>query len=155
MATWERYEDAARAVIAKFKEYLGLERVEAAKKEYQGAVESWNIEVAGYREGDNRLVVFECRRRKRNVEKGEMGAFEHVIRDLGAQGYVVSQENLSKGARRIAEYHGIIHIPFRWDEKTGDYFLKVLNDVFIQITDRAGGADFAIVKLVPPEQNVT
>jgi hypothetical protein len=134
MAIWERYEDAARDAIGKVKEYLNLQKLESEKKKYQGDINSWEIEISGYQEGDGRLAVFECRRRGRNIQKGEMGAFEHEIRDLGAKGYIVSEKGLSKGAKKIAEHHEIVHIPFNWDPGTEDYVLKILNQIFAKVT---------------------
>jgi Restriction endonuclease len=152
MKTWERYEDAARELIHRFKGHLDLQSVEDTKKKYQGKVEGWEIEVAGYSEGDGKLVVFECRHRGRNVGKSEMAAFAYTVQDLGAKkGYIVSQKGLSKGARSIATFHDIRHIPFSWEESTGDYLMRILDTAFVQKSDKAGVRDVVKLKVVPPQ----
>ena len=62
MQNWERYSYAARAAIKAIADDLGLESVVDAKKEFQGEITRWEIDVAAYAKGSGELVVFECRK---------------------------------------------------------------------------------------------
>lgn len=129
-AAWERYEDAGREVMRLLAKDIGVEEVVDKKQEFQGTACPWEIEVAGYK-SDGTLVVFECRKRGRNVEKGEMGSFAYVIEDLEAEGYVVCQKKFSKGAKKIADHHKIEHINLQFDQETGQKVIEFLGRCFV------------------------
>src|SRR5262245_60979707 len=101
MQLWERYEDAVREAIRKRAGKLGLDRVGDVTKGHDGAAAWWELDVTAYEKGSGQVVVFECRKRGRNVEKGEMASFAYTLNDLGAKGFIVSQKELGKGAREI------------------------------------------------------
>ena len=103
------------------------------EKEYPGTVIPWEIEVAGYKR-DGTLVVFECRKRGRNVEKDEMASFAYTIEDLGAEKYVIFQKKFSKGAQKIADHHKINHIQLQLDEKTEQMLIGFLGRCFATVT---------------------
>lgn len=130
MQAWEQYEDAGREVMRLLAKDIGVEEVVEKKQDFQGTVTPWEIDVAGYK-GDGTLVVFECRKRGRNVEKAEMGAFAYAIEDLGAKGYVVCQKTFSKGAQRIADHQEIEHIKLQWDKDTGQKVIEFLGRCFM------------------------
>lgn len=135
MEPWERYEDAAREAIRMIAKDLGIDRVVDEKKEYNGECTPWELDVTAFAKGTEQLIVFECRKRGRKVEKGEMAAFAFTVSDLGAKGYIVSQRGLGKGAKQIAEKKGIDHMQFTWNEETGDLVLKWLNNVYATTSD--------------------
>lgn len=129
METWETYENAAMNVVRHFMDELGLESVADKKQDYQGKATSHNLEVAAYRKGDRKLVVFECKdRTSRNVEKGMMREFAYIIRDLDASpGYYFSRRSLGKGAQEIADLENVGHMKFNIDENTGTQVVEFLN----------------------------
>jgi hypothetical protein len=131
---WEKYEDAARAVIEQIKVDLGLDRVFPAKAKFQGKVTKWEIDVTAFAKGTDQLVVFECRHRGRNVEKAQMGAVAYTVHDLGAKGFVISKKELSKGAKEVARAEGIGHMQFLWDKDTGDSILRWLNKIYVSVS---------------------
>lgn len=129
MESWERYEDAAREVVRLLGHDIGLASVVPEKTEFEGQVEDWEIDVAGY-DVVGKLVVFECRKRSRPVEKGHMAHFAYVVEDLGAKGFVVSQKGLSSGAKNIANRHAIQHITLQWDQNTDQKLVEFIGRFF-------------------------
>ena len=136
MRVWERYEDAAREAVRRIAADLGLDHVVDEKKEYDGKSTSWELDVTAYAKGTGELVVFECRKRGRNVEKGEMASFAYTIKDLNAKGFIVSQKKLGKGASEIAAHEGIQHVQFTWNAETGDHVLKWLSQIYASVSDQ-------------------
>src|SRR5262245_25617625 len=134
MKNWERYEDAVREVLARIADEIGLESVVKEKKEYDGDATSWELDVTAFEKGTGDLVVFECKKRGRNVEKGEMGKFAFTLIDLGAKGFLVSEKRLSKGAQEIADHKGIGHMQFKCNLETGDSVLRWLNTVYSNLS---------------------
>ena len=129
MPSWERYEDAAREVVRLLAHEIELASVVSEKKEFERHVEDWEIDVAGYH-ASGKLVVFECRKRSRKVEKGHMAHFAYVVEDLGAKGFVVSQKGLSSGAKNIAKHHAIQHITLQWDQDTSQKLVEFMGRFF-------------------------
>jgi hypothetical protein len=126
---WESYEDVAREVVRCLAHEIGLVKVVDTKAVFQGAVENWEIDVAAY-QFDGKLVVFECRKRSRNVEKGDMAHFAYVVEDLGAKGFLVSPRGLAKGAQNIANHHAIDHMKLVWDEGSSQRIVDFLGRFF-------------------------
>jgi hypothetical protein len=141
--SWENYEDAARDVLGRIKDDLGLDRMYPAKDSFQGEATKWELDVTAFAKGSDQLVVFECRKRGRNVEKAEMGSFAYTLKDLKAKGFVVSQKQLGKGAQEIARHEGIGHMQFNWDEETGDSVLRWLRTVIATVSDTLALSDGA------------
>jgi hypothetical protein len=148
---WESFEDAFRAILEAHKEFFGLDSVEPAPgtaKAASGYV--YNIEVLGYTKGDERLVLFECRRKKRNVEPGEAGEFAYRILTTGAnKGYFVTtlDKGLSEGAKMHADYEQIGHIQLSADATPHEYVMKYLNNFFVGVVGRltlGGSASFEV-----------
>jgi hypothetical protein len=148
METWEQYEDAARDAIRKIANDIGLDRVVDQKKGYDGESTWWELDVTGYAKGTGQLVVFECRRRSRNVEKGEMASFAYTVNDLKAKGFIVSQKQLGKGAKEIAQHEGIGHMQFKWDAETGDHVLRWLHNIYAAVSDKLETKHFISVEQV-------
>jgi len=92
MESWRTYEDAVRSIINQHKEIFELVSVEPAPVKLEGkSGTSWNIEIAGYKTGQRRIVILEVRRKTtRNLEPEEVGGFAYRIEDVGAEkGYMV------------------------------------------------------------------
>jgi hypothetical protein len=131
--TGQPYEDAIRNVIRVLKDELGLASVSDDNGDIAGTVEKWQIDVAAYQKGDQKLVVFECKDRGRNLEKSQAAAFAVTIEDLGAaKGYLVTQKMLSKGAKNVAAWKGIEHMRVEWDDSTNQAIIDFLGRTFIQ-----------------------
>src|SRR3954453_13143763 len=126
------YEDAVRNVIRALKDELGLARVSEENGDIKGKVEKWQIDVAAFQKGDQKLVVFECKDRGRNLEKSQAAAFSVTIEDLGAaKGYLVTQKKLSRGAKKVADWKGIGHLQIVWDEKSDQAIISFLDRTFV------------------------
>jgi hypothetical protein len=83
---WECFEDAFLWIVDALKECFGLEKVEPGpgKAKSESGYE-YDIEVMGYTKGDQKLVLFECRRKSRNLEPAHAGGFAYRMKTTGAK----------------------------------------------------------------------
>ncbi len=138
---WKNFEDVFRAILAMHMDFFELEEVEPTSKPIPGIarkVKPWAIDVVGYRKGTNRLVLFEVKRRGRNVEPEQAAGFAYRILDTEAEaGYIVTtmDRNLSSGAKEIANYEKIGHIQLQKDSTPDDYVMRIADNMFVGITD--------------------
>ncbi len=133
--TWERYEDAARALITQLQHELGLGKVDNKKGRYNGQRVKWQIDVAGYELNTQKLVLFECKLRSRKIHREQVTHFRCVIEDLGAeQGFIISDKGITKDAKKLADSYGIKVLPLFWNRDTGDYLFTILSRTFVKIT---------------------
>jgi len=139
---WEIFERTVRSVVTRHRDFFGLEHVEPGVTKVRGkSGYEWNIDVAGTKSGSHRTVIFEVRRRKKNVEPAEMAALAYQIQDTGSEkGYVVTKldRGPSKGAGLIAESEQIAHIEVAADSTPEIYLMKCLKDWFVGIADTMG-----------------
>jgi len=135
---WESFEDAFRAILEAHKEFFGLDRVEPAPgtaKAESGYV--YDIEVMGYSTGDDKLILFECRRRSRNLEPKDAGELAYRIQTTGAKkGYFVTtlEKGLGEGAKAIADYERIGHIQLSANATAHEHVMKYVNNLFVSVT---------------------
>jgi len=135
---WERFEDAFRAIIDQHKDFFGLESIEPGKSKAPTASGYvYDVEVMAYRKGDRRFVLFECHRKRRNLEPGDAGEFAYWIERTGAgSGYFVTKlgKRLSKGAQLLADYERIGHNQLSENATPLDYVMKFMNDTFVGVS---------------------
>ncbi len=136
--TWRSYEDAFRSIVAQHQNVFGLESVEPTTGRAEGASgHVWDIEVIGYSSGQRKMVIFEVRKKSRNIEPEAAVAFAGRIEDTGSEkGYFVTplDRTLSKGAQRIADYHEIGHVQLSVDSTPENHVMKYLNGFFVGLT---------------------
>jgi hypothetical protein len=138
--SWRSYEDAFRSIVAQHQRVFGLESVEPAARHTQGASgHVWDIEVIGYTSGQRKMVIFEVRKKSRNIEPEAAAGLAYRIDDTGSdKGYFVTSlgRTLSKGARKIADFNEIGHIQLSVDSTPENYVMKYLNDFFVGLTSK-------------------
>jgi hypothetical protein len=144
---WESFEDAFRAILETHKDFFGLDSVEPAsgKAEAQSGY-VYDIEVMGYSKGDEKLVLFECRRKSRNLEPRDAGEFAFRIQTTGAKkGYFVTtlEKGLAEGAQTIADHAQIGHIQVSANATPHEYLMKYLSNFFAGVADRFTVSDVA------------
>src|SRR5271157_3324305 len=122
MEEWLNYEDKFREIVSQNPDDFELTSVADTKRDYWGAITSWNIDVSG--QSGDRLVVYECRDRKRKPTKPDLGELAFRLDDLNAKGFVVSPKGFTSGAQEIASAKNIEHIPFTFDANTGDFTVR-------------------------------
>lgn len=138
---WKNFEDVFRAILAMHMNFFELEKVEPTSKPVPGHARKfkpWAIDVVGYRKGTKRLVLFEVKRRGRNVEPEQAAGFAYRILDTEAEaGYIVTTmgRDLSSGAKEIADYEKIGHIQVEKDSTPDDYTMKIADNMFVGVTD--------------------
>lgn len=137
---WKSFEDAFRAILETHKEFFGLEGVEPAPaKATANSGYVYDIEVMGYSKGDKKLVLFECRRKSRNLEPKDAGELAYRIQTTGAKkGYFVTtlEKGLAQGAKTIADYEKIGHIQLSANATPKEHLMKCLNSFFVGLTDK-------------------
>jgi len=137
---WESFEDAFRAILEAHKDFFGLGRVEPGLAE--AAAESgyvYDIEVLGYAKGDDKLVLFECRRKSRNLEPKDAGEFAYRVFTTSAKkGYFVTtlDKGLSEGAKKIADFEQIGHICLSAEATPHEYVMKYLDNFFTGVVSK-------------------
>jgi hypothetical protein len=136
--SWRSYEDAFRSIVAQHQDVFGLESVEPIAGHVEGSAgHVWDIEVIGYTSGRRKMVIFEVRKKSRNIEPEAAGALAYRIEDTGSEkGYFVTPlgRTLSKGARKIADFKQIGHIQLSVDSTPENHVMKYLNDFFVGLT---------------------
>ena len=147
---WKSFEDVFREILGRHKEFFGLEDVEPGPAKVAGRarrVRPWDIEVVGYRKEDRRLVIFECRRRGRNVEPGHAAEFAYRIDDTGAETgfFVTTLENgLSQGAQEVADYERIGHIRLSREATPDEYVMRCMDNIFVGLAETLTFSDEAV-----------
>ena len=96
MEEWLNYEVKFREIVSQNPDDFELTSVADTKRDYRGAITSWNIDVSG--QSGDRLVVYECRDRKRKPTKPDLGELAFRLDDLNTKGFVVSPKGFTSGA---------------------------------------------------------
>jgi len=140
--SWQSYEDAFRRIVAENKKVFGIESVEKTTGRLKGVSgHVWNIEVIGYASGERKIVIFEVRKKSRNIEPEETGALAYRIEDTGAEkGFFVTPlgRTLSKGAKKIATFKRIGHVQLSVDSTPENYLMKYLRKFFVGLSSNMG-----------------
>lgn len=138
-------------IVARFRDELGLARVEDKQHLPGESGTNWEIEIVAYRKGDEKLVVFECRRYPNSrIAQEEVGGFAYRVRDLGAsKGYIVTPVGLQSGGDLVAQHEKIDVIKLSPDATTDDYVMQFLNKIFVGIADTITVTDEVSVRLIP------
>jgi hypothetical protein len=80
--TWKTFEDAARAIINYHTAHFNLAEMEPSAAKVMGASgHEWSIEGLGYSLNGRKTVLFECKKRSRNVEPEQAGGFFFRVQD--------------------------------------------------------------------------
>ncbi len=136
--SWRSYEDAFRNIVAQHQDVFGLQSIKPTAGHAEGSSgHVWDIEVIGYTSGHRKMVIFEVRKKSRNIEPEAAQAFAGRIEDTGSEkGYFVTPlgRTLSKGARKIADFNEIGHIQLSVDSTPENHVMKYLNDFFVGLT---------------------
>jgi hypothetical protein len=136
---WKNYEDAVRAIINQHRRVFGVITVDPAPSKITGnSGHEWDIEITAYTSAKRKDVLVEVRRVNRNIEPAEAAELAFRVKDTRAsKGYFVTPlgRRLSRGAKKIAQYHQIGHIEVSDDATAQNYILKCLNFVYGQFTE--------------------
>ena len=139
LKVWKTFEDAVRSIVTQNREVFGLETVEPSATKIQGqSGNEWNIDVVGYSNGSRKLVIFEVRRKKRNIEPEEVAGLLGRIEETQAQkGYIVTRlaRRLSIGSQKVAGFHKIDHIQISADATPDAYVMRYLRRFFVGLAD--------------------
>lgn len=128
---WSNYEDLSRYVLEQLRGRLGLAAVE--QKQLLHGVDSgtdWEVDAKCIRDGDAAILIVECRRYKSRLTQEALAAVAYRIRDTrAAGGFTVSPMKLQKGAKKVADASGVLHIQLSADSTPNAWFAQI-EDVF-------------------------
>jgi hypothetical protein len=149
MSQWRTYEEVAQQILDEQREFFGLSRVEGKQNLPAANGTTYEIDIVGYQQGSNRLVIFECRDYKNRLTQEAVGGFAYRIQVTGAGGgYLVTPIGLQSGAQLVADYEkiGVITIPR--GATTEKYVLRFMHDILVKVTDHIDFQDAAMFELV-------
>lgn len=153
---WKEFEDAFRAILDAHKESFDLDHVEprpAKASSESGHV--YDVEVLGYTKGGEKRVIFECRRKSRNLEPKDAGELAYrILATNSERGYFVTtlDKGLSEGAKTIAEYERIGHIQLSADATPYEYIMRYMKDFFLGVNPKIGASASVVAR--DPEGNI-
>lgn len=145
---WESYEDVARQLIDDIKEQLGLCRVNEGKflfpKSDGGECE---IDVSAYDISNEKLVLVECKRKKRRLSPEEIHGFAYRIQQTNAKrGIIVTTIGLQKGARIAADAAKITLIILNGESTIDEYIARITQKLFLKTTDHFNGISSTVIE---------
>jgi hypothetical protein len=133
---WESYERVATELLNKFASDFGLSRVEG-KQSILGnkSGTNWEIDAKGFREGNDAIVIVECRRFTTSKQSQErLASLAYRIIDTGADGgIIVSPLGLQSGAQYIANAENIINVKLDKNSTPTEFSMQFLNKIFVGI----------------------
>lgn len=137
---WKVFEDTVRSIISRHPDFFELESVEPGVTKIRGkSGYEWNIDVAATKSVSRGTVIFEVRRRKRNVVPEEMAALVYKIHDTDSEkGYLVTKldRGPSCGAEIIAGFEHVEHIEVSEDSTPESSLMKYLEHWFVDLADK-------------------
>jgi len=134
---WRTYEDTVRYIVSQHRDVFAPESVEATAGSAKGTSgHIWNIEIIGYTSRGHKTVIFEVRRKSRNIEPEEAGGFANRIRETKSKGYFVTPlgRTLSDGAKKVAKKNKINHVQVSVTSTPENYIMKYLRDFFVGVS---------------------
>lgn len=143
-SSWKSYENIALYLLNKFASDFGLSRVEG-KQSVLGnkSGTNWEIDAKGFREGNNAIVIVECRRFTTSKQCQEkLASLAYRISDTGADGgIIVSHLGLQSGAQLVANAENIINVKLDKDSKPTEFSMQFLNKIFVGMLEHAEAKD--------------
>ncbi len=138
--TWETYEEVAADLLNRFREEFGLKSVEGKQKIHgRESGTDWEIDAKGIREGDEALIIVECRRYEKDKQnQGKAGSLAYTIIDTGAAGGIfVSPLGFQEGAAKIAAARNILDVRLNPNSTPTDFALQFLEKLFLGVSAKA------------------
>ena len=131
--SWETYEQVAQYLLGRFADVFQLGSVEDKQIVAGENGAEWEIDAKGVEFGGEGFVIVECKRYpKSRINQGTVADLAYRILNTGAQrGIIVSPLGLQEGAKKVAEYAGIVSVRLRPESTTAEYVLQVLNKTFV------------------------
>lgn len=134
---WADYEEVARYVLQQVGKRFGLADVEGKQKVTgRQSGTDWEIDAKGVQDGDEMIVLVECRRYKKRLTQEALAAVAYRILDTGAAGGItVSPLPLQKGAAKVAEASNIKHVQLRPASTRELWVAEIGTVIHVGITD--------------------
>jgi hypothetical protein len=141
------YEGVVRQILDRLRTELGLGPVRGNQKRH-GDKTRWALDATSYRTKTGMLVVIESRfKSKRKVTQEEMAGFAYRVRDLGAEGLMVTTVDYQRGTQTIANAERLGMATLNPDATSQKYVLRIADALFAALGDvlRIGLKEQAVV----------
>jgi hypothetical protein len=149
MSKWQTYEEVARQILDEHREFFGLSRVEGKQDVSAMNGTTYEIDVVGYRKGEESLVLFECRDYNKRLNQEAVGGIAYRIHVVGAEsGYIVTPIGLQSGAQLVADYEKIGLITIPRGSSAEEYVIRFIHNVFVKVPEHADFRDEAKAEIV-------
>ncbi len=139
--SWEKYEEVALYLLNQIRGQLQLKSIEGKQKLIGiNTGTEWEVDAKGIVEGNEGVILIECRRYTRSKQNQEkLAALAYRIKDTGAKGGImVGPLGLQSGAEKVAENNNIKSIEVDADSTPENFTMKFLKQLFIGITAKVG-----------------
>jgi len=135
---WKTYEEVARQVLTDIRGKFGIARVEGDQKLTGKSGTTWNVEGKAVRDDPETFLIIECKRYgSGGVKQEQVGGLAYRIKDSGASGgFIVTTMPLQRGAKRVADYEGIVTITIDPASTTEEYVASFLNEIRFTLVER-------------------
>lgn len=139
---WEKYEQVAQILLDRFAHEFGLSGFEP-KQVIEGKIESYEIDAKGVKEGDQVIILVECKHYKSSrITKKDVAYLSFQIDDTGAAGGItVSTLPVQRGAAKISNAKNIVNVTLNKECTTVDYIMKFLRKILVGFSDEGFGVD--------------
>ena len=153
---WQSYEEVAAHLLNQLSEHFGVGRFEGKQIVPGDSGTEWELDAKGCSEGDNHVIVVECKRHtKKGISQAITAALAWTIQDTGATGGIlVSPIGLQAGAKKVAEKANIVEVTLNQNSTTTDYVLRFLNQIHIGISETVHATDHMVAELRDMHGNV-
>ena len=150
-SNWKSYEDVAAYLLDKFASDFGLSRVEG-KPSLLGndSGTTGESDAQGFREGNDGIVIVECRRftTSRQSQERLAGLAYRIIDTKADGGIIVSPLGLQSGAQLIANAKNIINVKLYKNSTPTEFSMQFLNKIFIGFHEQVHASDSCDVSLI-------
>ena len=110
---------------------------------------TYEIDVIGYRKGNGRLVIFECRDYAKKLNQEAVRGFAYRIQVTGAEsGYIVTPVGLQSGAKLVADYERINVIRIPRGASPDNYVIQLMHGFLAKVTEKMPFQDEIKVEVV-------
>jgi hypothetical protein len=140
--SWKTYEEVSAYLLNMLARDLGLVHVEGKQVLPGESGTEWEVDAKGVREGNEAIVLVECRRTNSRQTQAKVAAFAFSIQDTGAVGgIIVTPVALQTGAKKVAASANILHVQIDLNSTPQEFAVKFLNRLFVGVVSRLTVSD--------------
>lgn len=132
MKRWTIYEDAVKRVISDMRALLGVEAVGDKQKIPGVDGATYELDAVAWTDAEGSFLLVEAKQHKRGLSQDTVNAVVYKLMKVGASGaIIVTPVPLQRGAKKAADFDGVIHIILSADSTPEDYLAEYLGKCFL------------------------